>query len=73
MAKKALQEIYDDYKLQIDAILNLPGMKGRQAGRIIAWFYGGTSEGWRKFLREQGASKKVSKEVELLLSMFRKK
>jgi hypothetical protein len=73
LAKRALQEIYDDYKPQIDAILNIPGMKGRQAGRIIAWFYGGTADGWRKFLREQGGSKKVSKEVETLLSMFRRK
>ena len=73
MANKTLEQVYTDYKNQIDAIVNLPGMKGRQAGRIIAWFYGGSPNGWRNFLMKKGATKKVSKEVEQLLSMFRKK
>ena len=73
VAKRTLEETYADYKNQIDAIVTIPGMKGRQAGRIIAWFYGGSANGWRNFLMKKGANKKVSKEVEQLLSMFRKK
>jgi hypothetical protein len=73
LAKRTLDETYTDYKSQIDAIINLPGMKGRQAARIIAWFYGGKESGWRSFLVKKGATKKVSKEVEQLLSAFRKK
>jgi len=72
MTRRTLQEVYNEYKPQIDAILNIPGMKGRQAGRIIAWFYGGSPNGWRNFLMEKGVAKKVSKEVQQLLSMFRK-
>ncbi len=73
MAKRTLEEVYADYKNQIDAIVSLPGMKGAQAGRIIAWFYGGSANGWRNFLMKKGATKKVTKEVEQLLHMFRKK
>ena len=72
MAKRTLEETYTDYKNQIDAIVAIPGMKGRQAGRIVSWFYGGSANGWRNFLMKKGTTKKVSKEVEALLSMFRK-
>ncbi len=72
ITRKTFQEIYEEYRAQIDAIMSLPGMKRRQAGRIDAWFYGGSANGWTNFLMKKDATKKVSKEVELLLSMFRK-
>ncbi len=73
MTKKTLEEVYNNYKNQIDAIVNLPGMKGQPAGRIIAWFYGGSANGWRNFLARKGTSRKMPKEVDALLAKFGKK
>ena len=61
------------FRIQIDAISNLPGMKVRKAGRIIAWFYGGTEHAWRFFLARKVGAKKMPKEVEELLAQFGKK
>ncbi len=73
MRKRSFEEIYNDYKNQIDAIVNLPGMKRLPAGRIIAWFYGGSANGWRNFLMKKAPTKKMPKEAEALLAKFGKK
>ncbi len=70
--KKNLEAIYAQYKEQIDAILKHPGMKGRQAGRIVAFFYGGSANGWRNFLATKARSRKIPKEVSDLLTRLAK-
>jgi len=61
--KKKLEEVYNQYRTQIDAIASLPRMKFRKAARIVAWFYGGSEEGWRKLLAAKTSTKKIPKEV----------
>jgi hypothetical protein len=61
--KKKLEEVYSQYRTQIDAIASLQGMKLRKAARMVAWFYGGSEEGWRKLLAAKMSTKKVPKEV----------
>ena len=67
MTKRSLEDVYAEYRAQIDSIANLSGMKYRKAARIIAWFYGGSEEGWRKILARKTETKKVPKEVRDLL------
>lgn len=52
MGKKGkLEQIYEQYKEQIETIVRVCRGNMSKAGEIIAWIYGvGTAEGWRKFL-----------------------
>ncbi len=72
MPKENLNEIYAKYREQIDAIASLPDMKFRRVARIIAWFYGGTEEGWRKIVASMGHKKKMPEDVHKLLEGFGK-
>jgi len=72
LPKKAdLQRIYSQFNPQIDTIASHPGMSYRKAARIIAWFYGGTDEGWRVFLAGK-KRKNTPREVVDLLSQIAK-
>jgi hypothetical protein len=67
LPKKAdLQRIYSQFNPQIDAIASHPGMSYRKAARIIAWFYGGTDEGWRVFLASKKRKKTPPEVIDLL-------
>jgi hypothetical protein len=53
--------------MQIDTISSLTS-NYRAAARIVAWFYGGSSETWRKFLAKRKAKKPIPEEVKKLLA-----
>jgi hypothetical protein len=65
--RKAVEKTYLEHARQIDTILAYSKNKFRMAARIVAWFYGGSSETWRKFLARRKVSKPIPKEVEKLL------
>jgi uncharacterized protein YfaQ (DUF2300 family) len=67
MAKASLSEIYLRYKEQIDTLASIPDMKDRQLARIVAWFYGGSEERWRKILASKTRKKKLPEDVGKLL------
>ena len=72
MTKKAtVSEIYDQYKKQIDAIINLSEGKSRKAAKIIEFFYGGSHETWRKFISKLGIQKEMPKEVSELFEKLK--
>jgi hypothetical protein len=62
-----LEATYHEYNVQIDSILSLADGNYRAAARIVAWFYGGSSESWRKFLARRKAKKSTPAEVKKLL------
>jgi len=73
MVRRKLEDIYTEFRTQIDAIGSLPGMKYRKAARIVAWFYGGSEEGWRKLLAARTSRSKIPKEVSDLLRQLTKR
>jgi len=72
MTRRKLEDIYTEFRTQIDAIASLPGMRYRKAARIIAWFYGDSEEGWRKLLAARRSRSKIPKEVSGLLRQLTK-
>jgi hypothetical protein len=70
MTRENLKDIYSRYQAQITAISSLPGMKFRKLARIVAWFYGGSEESWRKILAGRARTTKMPVEVRELLSQF---
>jgi len=64
MARRSVvDEIYKRYKRQIDTVINTSGGNYLKAARVIAWFYGGSSETWRKFIAKTKISKPIPEEV----------
>ena len=63
-----LEVVYHEYNTQIDSILSIADGNYRAAARIVAWFYGGSSESWRKFLARKKAKKAIPAEVKKLLT-----
>jgi len=61
------EKTYLEHATQIDTILTYSENKFRTAATIVAWFYGGSSETWRKFLAKRKVRKPIPKEVEKLL------
>ena len=61
--KREPQRDYVKYREQIDTLASLPNMKIRQIARIIAWFYGGQEEGWRKIFASKGRKKRMPEDV----------
>ncbi len=73
MVKEKIEELYAKYREQIDAIASLPGMKFRKVARIVAWFYGGSEERWRKILASKKNKSKMPNEVHELLRTLGKR
>ena len=73
MPRENLSEIYAKYREQIDTIASLPKMRYRRLARIVAWFYGGTEESWRKILAARNRRKELPKGVHQLLESFGKR
>jgi len=65
--RKDAEKTCFEHATQIDTILAYSENKFRTAARIVAWFYGGSSETWRKFLAKRKVRKPIPKEVEKLL------
>ena len=65
--RKDAEKTYLEHATQIDTILVYSENKLRTAARIVAYFYGGSSETWRKFLAKRKVRKPIPKEVEKLL------
>jgi hypothetical protein len=65
--RKDAEKTYLEHATPIDTILAYSENKFRTAARIVAWFYGGSSETWRKFLAKRKVRKPIPKEVEKLL------
>ena len=70
MVKSTVEPIYEQFKTQIDVILQIMDFSYRKTAKIVSWLYGGSDETWRKFLASQKPSK-VPKEVEELLKKFK--
>ncbi len=70
--KVAIEPIYQQYKSQIDAIVAEFEGSYRKSAVVIAWLYGGTSEGWRKFLPDK-QRESMPKEVKEFFSKFKEK
>jgi hypothetical protein len=70
LAKRTLQDVYFEYRTQIDAITSLLGLKYRKSARVIAWLYGGTEESWRKLLAKKTKASKMPPEVVAMLKKF---
>lgn len=47
---RKIEEIYKQYKKQIDTICLRTGRNLKKTAEIVSWFYGGSWESWRKFL-----------------------
>lgn len=70
MVKSTVEPIYEQFKTQIDVILQIMDFSYRKTAKIVSWLYGGSDETWRKFLASQKPSK-IPKEVEELLKKFK--
>jgi ABC-type ATPase with predicted acetyltransferase domain len=73
LPRENLSEIYAKYREQIDTIASLPKMRYRRLARIVAWFYGGTEESWRKILATRSRRKKMPGDVHQILESFGKR
>jgi len=71
--RKDVEEIYHQHMMQIDAILTLMDNNYSAAARIVEWFYGGSSETWRKILAKGKKKKTIPSEVEELLAKIKGK
>ncbi len=70
MAKSVIETIYRQYKSQIDAIVELTNYNYTKAAKIVAWFYGGSSERWRHVLSSKKKTPTIPPEIKELLSKF---
>lgn len=50
---KVTDDIYQKYSSQIDAILDATENNYTKAAEIVSWFYGGSTERWRKVLKNK--------------------
>ena len=48
-----IDEIYDKYKPQIDAVVEATNKNYTKSAEIVSWFYGGSVERWRHVLSSQ--------------------
>lgn len=51
--KGKVEKIYEEYRKQIDAVLEATGKNYKKSAEIISWFYGGSIERWRKILKNK--------------------
>jgi len=70
--EQKIGDLYSKYETQIDMIVKLMG-NYRKAARVVAWFYGGSFETWRKFLAGRRMEGVVPEEVKELLLRLRGK
>lgn len=70
MVKFDVDQIYEQYASQIDAIVQIMDFSYRKSAKIISWLYGGSDETWRKFLSSK-KPKTIPKEVEEMLQKFK--
>ena len=72
MTKRNLNDVYLEYKAQIDLLANVRGMTYRKLAKVTAWFYGGSEESWRRILADKTRKTKISREVTDLLTEITK-
>jgi hypothetical protein len=61
-----IEQIYQQYGKQINTILSMTKGNISKAAKIIAWFYGGSWETWRKFLKSRMPTEPLGKDVQEL-------
>lgn len=70
--RASIDEIYEKHKQQIHSIVEAVGGSYNKASIIVSWFYGGSSERWRKVLPKK-KSVAMPKEVKEFLKGFKTK
>ena len=68
-----IEETYKQFKRQIDTILLRSGGNISKAAEIVVWFYGGSWESWRKFLRKVSVKPSEPKHVTEFLETLTEK
>lgn len=48
-----IEDIYKKYKIKIDAVVEGTNKNYKKAAEIVSWFYGGSTERWRKVLKNK--------------------
>lgn len=71
--KTSIEPIYDQYKSQIDGIVELTDFNYTKAAKIVAWLYGGSSERWRKVLTSKKSTPAIPREIKELLGKLETK
>ena len=51
-----IDELFQQYSRQINAVVEATEKNYKKSGEILSWFYGGTVEGWRKYLKKKKGS-----------------
>jgi len=65
--KRYVDDVYKLHKKQVDVIISCARGNYQKAAKIIAWFYGGSVETWRKFVAKLKIEELVPDEVSELL------
>jgi predicted Fe-S protein YdhL (DUF1289 family) len=72
--KGKLEQVYEQYKEQIETVVRVCRGNMRKAGEIIAWMYGvGTPESWRKSLGKLPIKAPKSESIKEFLEMLAKR
>lgn len=68
-----IEQTYQQYKKQIDIIFTMSEGNARKAAKIVAWFYGGSWETWRKFLSKTSVKPPEKDVLEFLKRILERK